>query len=372
MSFKNIVATSNNKLKFTIVNVDVSILNAIRRIGLAEVECAAFYFDTYDQEKKYINIISNTGVLHNEFLAHRISLLPLYFNLDEIKNFEKFTNYKFVINKKNTSNDTLLITTQDFEIYDENEKKQPETFREHIFPKNPITNDYILITKLRPNLYDNIKGEELHVECKPMIGTASEHARWMPASQFVYYNTVDPVAAEKAFTESCKNLSIEDRKKKEIQFDILDKDLYFKKNKYDEPNEFEFKIQSECGMTPKQIFNEAIIILENKIMTFKDNIDELLITNLGDMSNFYQIEIKNQNHTLLNILHALIYNKCFRNPENPILYIGFHETHPLANVMFLKIKFVSEENTDVKEFLTHYCEDIITDINALKVEWSKI
>ena len=221
---------SKNKLKFKIKDVDVSIVNSLRRIILSEIPCPAFYFDTYDQENKHIIILKNTNVLHNEFLSHRISLIPLYFDKEQIENFDKYADYKFVINKKNTSNDVISITTHDFEIYDESGAKKPDSFREYIFPKNNITEDYIIITKLRPNLYDNTKGEELHVECKPSIGIAKQHARWSTVSQCAYFNTVDPILASEALKELTKDLSEEDKKKKEIQFDIIDQYRYFKKN----------------------------------------------------------------------------------------------------------------------------------------------
>jgi len=362
-----------HKLHFKIKDIDVSILNSLRRIILAEIPCPAFYFDTYDQEVKDIVILKNTNVLHNEFLSHRISMIPLYFDKNDIINFEtlKYTDYKFVIKKKNTTNDVIYVTTHDFEIYDESGNKKPDSFREYIFPKNNITNDYILITKLHPNLYDNNKGEELHVECKASIGTATKNARWSTVSQCAYFNTVDPILASEALKLATANLPPAEKAKKETQFDIIDQYRYFKKNKYDEPNEFEFKLQSECRLTPKEIFAMALEILEKKIIAFKDTIDDLNIYLVG---NIQQIEIQNQNHTLLNLLHALIYNKCFRNPENPINYIGYHETHPLKNMIYLKIKFADENITKqgIQDFMRHYCDEIINDIVDLKTKWSNL
>lgn len=363
----------HHKLKFIVKDVDVSIMNSLRRIILSEIPCPAFYFDTYDQEVKHIVILKNTNVLHNEFMAHRISMIPLYFDKNDIINFEtlKYTDYKFVINKKNTTNDVIHITTRDFEIYDEAGIKKPDSFREYIFPKNSITNDYILITKLRPNLYDNNKGEELHVECKASIGTGTKNARWTTVSQCAYFNTVDPILASEFLKLETANLSPAEKVKKEIKFDIIDQYFHFKKNKYDEPNEFEFTLQSECRLTPREIFTMALEILEKKIMNFKDTIDDLNISLVG---NIQQIEIENQNHTLLNVLHAMIYNKCFRNPENPIEYIGYHETHPLKNMIYLKIKFTDQNITKqgIQDFMRHYCDEIINDIVDLKTKWSDL
>jgi len=115
----------------------------------------------------------------------------------------------------------------------------------------------------------------------------------------------------------------------------------------------------------------ALEILETKIINFKDTINDLNISLVG---NIQQIEIENQNNTLLNVLHALIYNKCFRNPENPIEYIGYHEPHPLKNMIYLKIKFTDQNITKqgIQDFMRNYCDEIINDIVNLKTKWSDL
>ena len=364
MAFSDIVIKDQN-LKFKIKDVDMSVVNSLRRIILSEIPCVAFYFDTYDQDKQHIIIKKNTGVLHNEFLAHRISLIPLYFDEQEINKFDP-SQYKFILKEKNATDDVKLITTEHFTIY-ENDKKMPDSFREHVFPKCKITGDHILITKLRPNLYDNSQGEELDIECIATVGIAQEHARWASVSQCAYHNTVDIEASTNALDEQSKNLSVEDKKKLQTKFEVLEKYRYFKKNIYDEPNEFEFVIESECRLTPKQIFVKALDVLYNKINNFKERISTLKVTHT---SNFQEIEIKNENHTLLNVLQSLIYNFNFRQnkKENPLDYIGYYQYHALDDTMILKIRFKNsmEESIDLEEFLQNSCKDIQEYIQNLK------
>ncbi len=357
--FSNIKLNST-KAEFTISDVDLSVVNSLRRIILSEIPCAAF------NQEEDILIKLNTGVLHNEFLAHRISLIPIYLEETEFSNVE---NYKFILKKKNTTADTILVTTKDFEIYDENDKKLPESFREHVFPKNPITKDYILITKLRPNLYDNSQGEELDIECKATINTATEHARWCAVSQCSFYNSIDQVAYQKAFLEATKSLSPAEKKKIEAKFETMEKYRYFKKNKYDEPIAFEFTIESECRLTPKQILKKALRILQDKVSDFNKSFPELKIQQLGS-SNFYQIEIKKQNHTLLNVIQSLIYNKNFRNPNNILDYVGYYQSHPLDEIMYLKIKF--NTNVDLNDFMKKSCEHIQEYLSNISAEIDKL
>ena len=65
-----------NTLIFTLsgdekYGLDKSIVNGIRRTLLTDIQSVAFDPDNIKIEK-------NTGSLHNEFLKHRISLIPLY------------------------------------------------------------------------------------------------------------------------------------------------------------------------------------------------------------------------------------------------------------------------------------------------------
>lgn len=365
--FSNFKNHGTNRVEFKISQLDLSVVNSIRRIILSEIPCAAFYFDAYDQVNQHIDVKKNTGVLHNEFLSHRISLIPLYFTLEELNSFDE-NKYKFVLKKKNTTSEVMLVTTKDFVIY-EGDKQLPETFREHVFPKCPITNDYILITKLHPNLYKSDLGEEIEIECKASIGIAQKHSRWCTVSQCCYFNTIDQTESQKAFNNLIEDTPQEDKKKVENKFNAIDKYRHFKKDKYDEPNEFEFTIESECRLTPKQIFFKAIDILQEKFTEFMSTIPDIKAQQIGS-DDFYQLEIKNQNHTLLNVLQAISYNNYCRIQDPHISFIGYYQSHPLDNTMFLKIKF-AKEGASWQDFLIQASKDIIAYLDTVKENVTK-
>jgi DNA-directed RNA polymerase II subunit RPB3 len=357
MSRFSAIKKKNSKIEFTITNVDTAYVNAFRRIILSEIPNAAFYFDAYDIEHNDINVITNTGILHNEFIAHRISLVPLHF---EPEDFEHLNNYRFVLHVKNTGRNVINVTTADFEIYYNDEKVVD---KERILPKNDFTKDYILLTKLKPNLHDVQNGQELHVECVPSLGIGKNHARWSPVSQCCFYNAVDDVVAEEAFKKEPPGT---DRK----NFDTLQRFKYFKKNKYDEPSEFIFTIESVARLTPEYLFEKSMHVLSEKLDKFAADI---IVQGIGNIKNMYQIVIKDEDHTLLNVLQSAIYNEKIRE-KRELVYIGYYQPHPLDNVLYLKIKFPEElDQVDmeyVKKYMVERVENIKAQIAKLIKEWT--
>ena len=75
-------------MTFTIANIDVSYVNAIRRTILSDIPIVCFKTTPYEQNKA--NIVINKTRLNNEILKQRLSCIPIC-----IKNLEyyKAINY---------------------------------------------------------------------------------------------------------------------------------------------------------------------------------------------------------------------------------------------------------------------------------------
>lgn len=359
-SFK-VIKMSKSSAQFVIEDIDLAVVNAVRRIILAEVPNVGFAFDP-NEEENGITIHANTCALHNEFLSHRLSLIPLCFDEEEVETFEP-GKYRFVLRKKNTGQDAMPVTSNDFEIYDEDNVRYESKLKNKVFPADPITKDHILITKLKPNLYDAAKGEEIDIECVATVNIAKEHARWSPVSKCTFFNVVDEKAAkeaEKYVPEGELN-----------RFMTLERQRFFKKNKYDEPCAFEFHIDSECRLSPSYLFQKALSILRNQVEDFAKKIDTYDVVTMNGM---HTISVTNYSHTLCNVIQSLIYNRNFRDKkpaDNTLEFIGYHQSHPLDNKMLLKIKF-KEVGASLQEFIRDECAAITSYIENVEAMWNAV
>ena len=98
---------TKNSIQFDIqgnpdMGLDKSIVNSIRRTLLTSIDTVGFRTDINNSD---IVVVENNTSLHNEYLLHRISLIPLYIDPDT---YQK--NYLFYL--KVSSNDVLCARKQ--------------------------------------------------------------------------------------------------------------------------------------------------------------------------------------------------------------------------------------------------------------------
>lgn len=361
-----------NKAKFSIRNIDVSIVNSIRRTIQSNVKNIAFFFDAKSINNPDIEIIQNDSPLHNEFLAQRLSMIPIHFEKKIIDNWNR-DDYSFVIDEKNNSNKFMDITSKHIKVYKNNEEY---TDREKIFPpftpKGTTEKHYILITKLPPETTKS--SPAIKINLKASIGSGHQHSCFSPTSLCTYMNKIvegdalkDAEEAfvdkyikqyETVFLEELKDQNPDEvdtkttieRDKKyykineierdkvkqqgQLKFNTLDKQREYLKNDEGEPNNFIFKLESECALMPSDIFSEAIQYLLSRIDKVINS--NLVIKELSE--NHYEIMIHDESHTIGNLIQALIYNEFIRKQKaEQVSFIGYFVTHPLENTVCMKL-----------------------------------
>lgn len=108
-----------------------------------------------DKDEPTVDVIINTGALHDEFIIHRIGLIPICMTTDEIENYED-NSLVIELNVNNTTSKSVDVRTSDFKAK-LNDVELTEKKLQELFPPNKVSKQNILITRLRA-------GEHLHLK----------------------------------------------------------------------------------------------------------------------------------------------------------------------------------------------------------------
>ncbi len=313
-----IITESNDKiLKFTLNGVNVSIANAIRRILLSEIPTVVFK-TTPDK----CTISKNTSRLNNEIIKQRLGCIPVHITDMDIP----VDKYRVVIKKKNDTDTIILCTTGDFEVYmDDKQISKADVAK--LFPRDPITNDFIDFIRLRPALSSELQGEEIDMQCFLSIGTAKEDSMFNVDPTATYGNTPVPVAMNQAWTEKKKALTAEGHSKTQIEFEkknwmILDGQRLFT------PDSFDFVIETVGVFDNKQLLKLACTIMISKLQNVIENISNIGIQpSETTIPNSFDVRLEGEDYTLGKVLEYFLYENYYLG-NKALSFVGFSKQHP--------------------------------------------
>jgi len=394
----------NYSVEFEVGNIQTSMANAIRRLMIAEVNSVGFRTEPY--EACQIKIIENDTPLHNQFVLHRLSMIPIH-----VAKPEKFDvdDYVFIIDVVNDTNSIITITTEDFKIKRISTNKflaKEEVKR--FFPPNPITGDYITINRLRPKYFvpsktlskevvdemgkvftkktDDIM--KFHIEGKASISNCKDNGHYSPSSCATYINTINPEKARLGLKtyidkeiENAKNNEVTPMTKEQLtrRFDLTEKARYFYTNNKEEPNVFTFKIETVGVIPPLIIFHRSIDILKSKINNFISNLvnkneDIITINPSSQLISGYDIIINYEDDTLGNIIQThlclLFADYLLSKEKRKLQFIGYKRPHPLEKHIILAIQGTNNDSIEtlISEVIKPGCIQIIKVLNKIQDE----
>ena len=224
----------SNNHNFEIHNIDLSIVNGIRRIILTDIPNIGAIGEKLDKEEPTVEIKFNSGALHDEFIIHRIGLIPICMTTDEIENYED-NSLVLELNVDNNTNKRIDVKSSHFTASLNDEELSKAKLNE-LFPPNKVSNDNILITRLKP-------GENLHLIANIVKRTGRDNASFNPVSLANFSYIQDPVEAKK-------------------YDNILDKERAYYKNNYGDPIKFKFDIEYiNVNMGPKYLIPKSLDII---------------------------------------------------------------------------------------------------------------
>ena len=297
-----------SRLEFDITGEEVNyvIMNTLRRIVLSDISIYAYSEFIFNK---------NNSIFHNNFIKNQIKNLPVWGIDNKIEFYEKLKVYNNEVNNEiedlednvDLSVDKKINSTslEQLTMYVDYNNKSNDIITvttEHAkfyFAQKQISNPYptpIQLVKLQPE-------QNINFTAVTSIGIEKENAIYSPVSICVY------------------------EEKKE--------------------NEFRFIIESKGQITEKVILHRAIINL-NKIL---ESILNQFIENLDNTELSGQIEIKNEDHTIGNLITYRLQN------HKNIIFASYHLPHPLEKRVIIEYKLKSGKFKDVlKEVINEYIE----------------
>ncbi|CAM9451556.1 unnamed protein product [Chrysoparadoxa australica] len=288
-------------VKFVLSDTDTSVANSIRRVMIGEVPIMAM---------DLVTIYENSSVLQDEFLAHRLGLVPL--RVDQHTKFEYNYDcdcedhcekcsvvFKLDVSWEEKNADRpaemrdlpVLVTSEDLKIMGEDTRVEVVHFAPS--EKLEFSQDFgILLAKLS-------KGQSIHLEAIAKKGIAKEHAKWSPVCVATYM--FDPIIeinedqAEKltpsereSIVEVCpvkvygiapRTGALEVRNRRECMFcdECTSLAKALKERPEDEPvvkvtpreDRFIFSVETNGSISAEEVMLGALEAINNKLLTVR-------------------------------------------------------------------------------------------------------
>lgn len=344
--FKNYTFDSKDPAQchtFELYDVDLSIVNGIRRTILTDIEVVGFS----GEEDQSVEIHTNTGRLHNEIILHRIGLLPFHVSEVETESFMD-GQYTISLDKSNATDAMLNVTTHDIRVMKDDTQVSEKQLHEY-FPVDMISKQPILITRLRPK-------EHLMFTGHAVKRTARFHAGFAPVSLCTFSYIQDPVEAAK-------------------HSNILDKERAFLKNEFGDPVAFKFEIEPKVRLSPKYLVNKSLDILINKLTTIEEDLYQPDSTKVviedGDTGGV-NFTIAEEDDTIGNIIQSHIHTRYVRTKSTSptVKYVGYYCPHPLDSTVIVNIRLgESSSKEDCIDFMSSAIKSIVSQLQDMSNAW---
>lgn len=262
-----ILEKNETNLRIIVKEVDVTLMNALRRIVLAEVPSMAI-----DE----VVMIENSSILQDEIVAHRLGLTPLKTDLDSYNLPEECEcQSEFGCPQCRV---TLTLDA-------ESKEGTRTIYSGELISENPEiipVSDKIPLIKLA-------KGQKLKLEAYARLGTGKNHAKWQPVavSAYKYFPKIEvpskkcedcqkcvDICPKKVYTIKDEKVDVRDLLACNLCMDCVEACPTEPKSIKVEwvKNAFIMNLESNGGLLPERILQEATKILDKQFKEFEEKL----------------------------------------------------------------------------------------------------
>lgn len=234
-------------------NIDLSLANSLRRVFLAEIPTVAI---------DLVEIAVNSSVLADEFLSHRLGLIPLESSMASELEYTRDCDCELYcdkcsvvlnLNARCTTDGTMDVYSSDLTV--EVPAQKDESIGRPLEPTVPGDRG-ILIARLRKN-------QELRLKCIAKKGIAKEHAKWAPCSAISF--EYDPWNKLK-HTDLWYEESAESEWPKSRNCDYEEPPAENEKLDFNaKPSKFYMNVETTGQLRPDAVFEKGVEVLQQKL-----------------------------------------------------------------------------------------------------------
>jgi len=290
-------------MEFMLNDTDASVANALRRTIIADVHTMAI---------DLVEIENNTSVLTDEFIAHRLGLIPLLSSkVDDFQdnrectmcsNYCHYCSVEFRLSMKCEDDAPVEVTSKQLFAQDVEQGVMPVSSANEQDDAENENEAGILIVKLRKN-------QEIKLRAIAKKGSGKEHAKWSPVSACYFHpepvieidqESLDQMTDDqkREFCAVCpqgglkyddvtRRIDIEDAIKVSHSHELLKKaeDLDFPnliKVSYLDDS-FKFRVETTGALKPQECVLMALAKLKEKLTLISTN-----LTYEGEDSGYHE------------------------------------------------------------------------------------
>jgi DNA-directed RNA polymerase subunit L len=318
-------------LKFTLENADVSTANAIRRIILSEIPTLVFRTDARPDSTNQTTFHVNTTRHHNEILKQRLRCVPIGTPGNDVD----ISNYYCEIRKKNTTESTIYVTTEDFRVYKRDTKEEDKALTRLMFKPDALSNHYIDFARLLPKVADYTEGEELHVTAEFDMGIAEQDSAFNVCCTCAYGCTPDIEKQKQVWDELPDTSDV--KKDGEKNWRLLSARRIVKERSFD----FVIESVSASVHTNGALLRKACDIMKIKCETFISSIEDG-VANIVEadvtMPYAFNIILRREGYTLGKALEHMIYTKHYASSgDMKLIFCAFNKAHPHDTDTYIQV-----------------------------------
>ncbi len=262
-----VLEKDETNFRIVVRDANVPLMNALRRIVLAEVPAMAI-----DE----VVMIENSSILQDEMIAHRFGLVPLKTDLD---------NYKLPEDCDCKSEFGCSQCRVTLTLNAESNEGTRAVYSGELVSEDPLV---VPVTEKIP-LAKLAKGQKLKLEAYAKLGKGKVHAKWQPVcvSAYKYYPKIVPpkgkcedcqkcadICSKKVLAMKGEKVDVRDLLSCTLCMDCVEvcpkKEEGIKVEW--EKNGFIMNIESTGALPPERILQEATKILDKQLNEFEEQL----------------------------------------------------------------------------------------------------